>query len=262
MRERYRPLFKHCKQENRMAFIPFFVLGYPDATTSLALILASIAAGADALELGLPFSDPIADGPVIQAASFQALQQGMCFEKALLLIQKIREQHETIPLGLLGYSNAVETYQDDFYKRLSIAGLDSILLADLPVHALAPYAHRAHQNKLAAITLATPACDEATLDQVATLGSGYTYVVTRKGVTGAGVQGQFDDAANLTLRLSLFDAPPPVFGFGIQSGEDILKAKAAGAAGVIMGSHLIQIYERERTISCIAERIREYKTYL
>lgn len=259
MTQRYVNLFNTCQRENKIALIPFFVLGYPDVETSLQLIFSSIDAGADGLELGLPFSDPIADGPIIQAATHEALRQGMNFNLALTMIHQIRQRSATIPMGVLGYTNMVETYQDYFYQSLSKVGADSILLADLPTQSLHHYSEKANRFNLNAIGMATPSCHRTDLKQISNLGSGYTYVVTRKGVTGEGVKGKFELAHQLQKTLTRLNAPPAIFGFGIQSAEDIRLAKLAGAQGVIIGTHLIQHYHQNPSVNALYDKLKTLK---
>jgi tryptophan synthase alpha chain len=259
MTQRYLRLFNTCHNQSRIALIPFFVLGYPDIETSLQFIFASIDAGVDGLELGLPFSDPIADGPIIQAATHEALTQGMNFDIALTMIHQIRQRCSTIPIGILGYTNAVETYQEYFYQSLSEVGADSILLADLPTQSLPIYAKKANRFRLHAIGMATPSCHLNDLKKISNFGSAYTYVVTRKGVTGEGVKGQFESAEQLQQTLSHLNAPPAVFGFGIQSAEDIRLAKLGGAQGVIIGTHLIRHYYQNPSVKALYDKFKTLK---
>ncbi len=234
---RFKRLFNNIQQ--RPAKIPFLMLGDPNPELSLAAINALIQGGADALELGFPFSDPIADGPIIQQAASRASKQGVTTSCCFDIIKKIRERYD-LPIGLLVYANLV-FYQgtDAFYQTAHAAGIDAILIPDVPVQEALPFVQAAKQHHISPILMATPSCSEQTLLELAQYCEDYTYVVTRSGVTGNTQQCKFDEARAIALKLTTVNAPPAVFGFGIQSALDVQKAYMAGAKGVIIGSTLI-----------------------
>lgn len=236
---RYRAMFERLGGEG--AFIPFAVLGDPSPDASAANIRALVRGGADALELGIPFSDPVADGPTIQAADVRALAAGTRPADALRVVAEIRGAHPDIPIGLLVYANLVESHgRDAFYAKCSDAGVDSVLVADVPTVEAAPFVAAAHAAGVAPVFIAAPNTSDAALRRVAELSRGYTYVVTRSGVTGTETEaGTGHEALLQTLRAA--GAPPPVFGFGIATPDHVRSALASGAAGVISGSAIVKL---------------------
>jgi tryptophan synthase alpha chain len=233
-------MFERLERANEAAFIPFAMLGDPDAARSLAVLRSLARAGADALELGLPFSDPIADGPVIQAAATRALAAGVQRSDCWKLVAAIRAEFPELPLGLLVYANLV-CHRDpaEFYAEAGAAGVDSVLVADLPVAESGPLTAAARTHGIAPVFIAPPNADDARLRAIAAAGEGYTYVTSREGVTGADEQLRRDQSA-LIGKLRSFGAPPPVLGFGISNPEQVRAAVRMGAAGVISGSAVVQ----------------------
>jgi tryptophan synthase alpha chain len=214
------------------------MLGDPDLPTSARLLDQVVAAGADMVEVGIPFSDPVADGPVIQAAAQRALAAGVRTADCLELIAGFRERHPEVPLGILTYANLVMARgPGSFFRRAAAAGADSLLVADLPAFEAEPWTEPMRAAGLAPVLIAAANTPAATLLNIARFGSGYTYCVTRAGITGTHADGQFDKA--LLIALQNLAAPPPVFGFGISKPEHVRAALAAGAAGVISGSAIV-----------------------
>lgn len=241
---RYETLFTRLRASGEGAFVPFTVLGDPDPQRSRVILDILAEAGADALELGIPFSDPVADGPTIQKADIRALEAGTTPGRAFELVRDFRGQHPGIPIGLLVYANLVEARgRDDFYRRCSEAGVDSVLVADAPTLEAQPYIDSARAHGVAPVLIAAPNSRDADLAAVARLAEGYTYVVTRGGVTGADEEARTDHRA-LIGRLRDAGAPPPLLGFGISKPEHVRAALDAGAAGVISGSAVVALLER------------------
>jgi tryptophan synthase alpha chain len=209
----------------------------------LQIIDALVAGGADALELGIPFSDPVADGPTIQDATTRALNAGTTPDTCFTILEQVRAKYPKLPIGLLLYANLVYAKGiDGFYQRAVAAGVDSVLVADVPVQMCAPYKAAADKFGIDSIFIAPPNGDAETLKQVAELGSGYTYLVSRAGVTGAETKaGMPVDGLINTLRE--FKAPPALLGFGISEPAQVREAIAAGAAGAISGSAVVKIIE-------------------
>lgn len=240
---RYERMFRECKEKREGAFIPFVVLHDPDALTSKKIIDALIEGGADGLELGIAFSDPLADGPTIQKADLRALRSGATLESALMLLASVRKEHEHLPLGILTYANLVERRgRDFFYKSCAKAGADSVLVADVPLLEHQPYRESALAHDIDPVLIAPPNLPEKRLQAIAEEGRGYTYVVTRSGVTGV------DHTVNLDHRellagLKRYEAPPAIFGFGISTPLHVKTALKEGAAGVISGSQVVSIIE-------------------
>lgn len=238
---RYEEMFARLAARGEGAFIPFAMLGDPTPEASAGVLEALVAGGADALELGIPFSDPVADGPVIQAAAVRALAAGTRLADCWALIGGVREAHPELPIGLLVYANLVAHRDLNlFYAEAAEAGVDSVLVADLPVDAAGDFIAAAEAHGIAPVFIAPPNADDARLARIAAASRGYTYVVTREGVTGADDTLRRDSSALLT-RLKALGAPPPVLGFGISTPEHVCQGMAMGAAGVISGSAVVRL---------------------
>ncbi|MGG4607096.1 tryptophan synthase subunit alpha [Providencia sp. Me31A] len=241
--ERYTQLFERLDSHNQGAFVPFVTLGDPDAELSLKIIDALIAGGADALEIGIPFSDPLADGPTIQNANLRAFKSEitptLCFE----LLRRIREKHPTIPIGLLVYANLVFTNGiESFYIRCAQAGVDSVLVADVPMSESKPFREAALAHNIAPIFICPPNGDDALLQQIGQYGRGYTYLLSRAGVTGTEKRAEMP-LTHLIDKLKQHQAAPALQGFGISEPEQVKEAIKNGAAGAISGSAVVKIIE-------------------
>ncbi|MBQ4832250.1 tryptophan synthase subunit alpha [Pseudoalteromonas sp. MMG010] len=241
--QRYDRTFAKLKDNNQGAFVPFVTIGDPGKEQSIAIIKSLIDGGADALELGIPFSDPIADGPVIQAANIRALEVSINTQDCFDIIKEVREYNADIPIGLLLYSNLVfKRGLETFYKEAKAVGVDSILVADVPLHESKMFRKAAMDNGIDPIFIATPNADDDTLRQCASYGRGYTYLLSRAGVTGTDTKAQMP-ASNIVSKLSEYHAAPALLGFGISTPEDVKAALNAGAAGAISGSAVVKIIE-------------------
>lgn len=244
--ERYTTLFTQLKARKEGAFVPFVTLGDPSAELSLQIIETLIAAGADALELGIPFSDPLADGPTIQNANLRAFSAGITPERCFAMLATLRQRHPTIPIGLLMYANLVfNPGIDAFYAQCARTGVDSVLVADVPLEESAPFHQAALRHNIAPIFICPPNADDDLLHQIATHGRGYTYLLSRAGVTGAEKQAA-QPLHHLVARLAEYHAAPPLQGFGISTPQQVATAIAAGAAGAISGSAIVKIIENHR----------------
>lgn len=238
---RYKRLFTKLKERGEGAFVPFVMLGDPDAETSLEIIKTLAENGADALELGIAFSDPVADGPVIQAAASRALTAGATPENAFAIISAARQAFADIPIGLLVYANlVVNKGPADFYARAKTAGVDSILVADVPSAESGTFCQTALSHEIDQIFIVPPNADEDKLRQIASAGSGYTYYLGRAGVTGADREMANPSTAQIQF-LKEAGAPPVVVGFGISSPRHVEAALEAGADGAISGSAIVRI---------------------
>ncbi|WP_440875430.1 tryptophan synthase subunit alpha [Thalassotalea sp. PLHSN55] len=241
--QRYDQSFADLSEKNEGAFIPFVTIGDPNAEQSLAVIKTLIDAGADALELGIPFSDPSADGVTIQMAALRAINSGINTDVCIDILRQVREYAPHIPIGLLLYGNLVFARGiDNFYRDMAQVGVDSVLIADLPIRESKPFREAALTHGIAPIFIAPPnACDK-TLRDVAAYGRGYTYVLSRAGVTGTETKAAMP-ANDLINSLTEYSAAPPVLGFGISAPAQVKDALAAGAAGAISGSAVVKIIE-------------------
>lgn len=245
--DRYQQLFARLEAKNQGAFVPFVTVCDPNPEQSLKIMQTLVEAGADALELGMPFSDPLADGPTIQGANIRALQSGatpdICFE----LISQIRAQYPELPIGLLMYANLVYSRGvEDFYQRCANAGIDSVLIADVPTNESAEFVAAAEKYGVHPIFIAPPTASDETLQSVAQLGGGYTYLLSRAGVTGAETKANMP-VEDMLNRLTAFNAPPALLGFGISQPEQVEQAVKSGAAGAISGSAVVKIIENNLT---------------
>ncbi len=241
--DRYQSLFQRLADKNEGAFVPFVTIGDPSPELSLQIMQTLIDAGADALELGFPFSDPLADGPTIQGANNRALEAGTTPDICFDLISQIREKNPDLPIGLLMYANLVFSRGiENFYQRCQQAGVDSVLVADVPTSESADFVAAAEKYGIKPIFIAPPTATDETLKAVGSLSKGYTYLLSRAGVTGAETKANMP-VHELLDRLNQFDAPPALLGFGISEPEQVKQAIAAGAAGAISGSAVVKIIE-------------------
>lgn len=238
---RYQRLFEQLHQRQQGAFIPFVTLGDPNPELSLAIIDTLVQAGADGLELGLPFSDPVADGPTIQAANIRALAAGTTRQQVFAIIRTIRQRYPELPMGLLVYANlTLNPSLGEFYQQCAEAGVDSVLVADVPIRSAQPFIDAAKQHRIAPVLLAPPDADQETLQYIAAHSEGYVYLLSRVGVTGA-EQEMATPAAQTLTRLREAASTPPLLGFGISTPAHVQAALAAGAAGAICGSAIVAI---------------------
>lgn len=242
--ERYDTLFATLKSRNEGAFVPFVTLGDPGVEQSLKIIDTLVEAGADALELGIPFSDPLADGPTIQGAALRAFAANVTPTQCFEMLAMIRQKHPDIPIGLLMYANLVYSRGiDNFYARCEEVGVDSVLVADVPVEESAPFRQAAMRHNIAPIFICPPNSDDDLLRQIASYGRGYTYLLSRAGVTGA-EQRASRPIHHLVEKLAEYHAVPPLQGFGISEPSQVKDAISAGAAGAISGSAVVKIIEK------------------
>ncbi|KQB84682.1 tryptophan synthase subunit alpha [Corynebacterium oculi] len=240
---RFTTLFSRLHNEG--AFVPFLMLGDPSPEDSLAIVRTLVAAGADALELGVPFSDPVADGPTIQASHVRALAGGVGLADALALIRTIREEFPRLPLGILVYGNVpFSRGLDTFYQEFAEAGADAILLPDIPVREGAPFIAAAERAGVDPVFIAPAGASEKVLESVAACSKGYIYAVSRDGVTGTEKQSETTGLKEAVGHVARFGGAPILLGFGISRPEHVRAAIQAGAAGAITGSAITRIVER------------------
>ena len=237
---RYGAMFDRLAARKEAAFGGFLMLGYPDAARCGDLLDSMVEGGADMVEVGIPFSDPVADGPVIAAAAKRALEAGVRTADCIAMIAAFRARHPEVPIGILTYANIVVARgRERFCDELAEAGADSLLVADVPSIEAEPWAEAAVAAGIDPVLIAAPTTPEPALATIAKLGRGYTYCVARLGVTGAGVAPTMGHS-KLFGDLARFGAPPPVLGFGISTPAHVAEAVASGAAGVICGSALVE----------------------
>jgi tryptophan synthase alpha chain len=230
--------FEQLKAEGRAALVTFLTAGDPDPETSLAILRAIPAAGADVVELGMPFSDPMADGPAIQMSSQRALKAGQTLSKTLAIVRAFRQGDDATPLVLMGYYNPIYIYGvDRFLRDAKSAGVDGVIVVDLPPEEDEELCLPALKAGLNFIRLATPTTDDARLPAVLANTSGFVYYVSITGITGAATPNPAKVTAAVA-RIKRHTKLPVAVGFGVRTAEQAA-AIASGADGVVVGSALV-----------------------
>jgi tryptophan synthase alpha chain len=250
---RYAATFDRLAARGEGAFGAFLMLGDPDLKTSARLLDAAVAGGADMIEVGIPFSDPVADGPVIQAAAQRALSAGVRVGDCFDLIAAFRARHPHVPVGILTYANIVVA-RGGFMHDAAAAGADSLLIADVPAFEAERFTNQMGQAGIEPVLIAAANTAQPELARLARLSSAYTYCVSRAGITGTHRAGTFD--AELISRLREAGAPTPIFGFGISTSAHVEAALAAGAAGVICGSAIVEIANRSGDVARFVHNLK------
>ena len=230
--------FAQLKKERRSAFGTFLMAGDPDPVTSLAILKAMPSAGADVIEIGMPFTDPMADGPSIQAAGLRALKAGMTLKKTLQMVRDFRKDDDTTPLVLMGYYNPIYIYGvDRFLADAKSAGVDGLIIVDLPPEEDTELCLPALKAGLNFIRLATPTTDNKRLPAVLANTSGFVYYVSITGITGAAAANA-KAVADAVARIKRHTSLPVCVGFGIRTPE-AAQAIAERADGAVVGTALV-----------------------
>jgi tryptophan synthase alpha chain len=230
---------------NKPGLVAYVTCGDPDFATTREIVLAAIEAGADVIELGVPFSDPVADGPVIQRASERALKGGTSLAQVLTLAAEIRQHAQSTGLIVFSYLNPIlRMGMEKFCAVARHAGVDGVLITDLPVEEAASYLRAMQANDLAPIFLAAPTSPDERLKRIAEASRGFVYAVSRTGVTGARQQ-LAEDARNLVRRLRRVTELPIALGFGISNAEQFAEV-GEFADAVVVGSAIVETVERNR----------------
>lgn len=245
---RIQAVFQALKSQGRKALIPYVTAGdpFPDATVELMVAMAK--AGADVIELGVPFSDPMADGPVIQRAAERALAKGIGMRQVLDFVRSFREANNATPIVLMGYANPIERYdqrrgEGAFVRDAKAAGVDGILVVDYPPEECETFAAQLKAQQLDPIFLLAPTTTEQRMKDVGRITSGYVYYVSLKGVTGAGGI-DVKAVAEMVPRIRAHVSVPVGVGFGIRDAETA-KAVAAVSDAVVIGSRIVQLLETQ-----------------
>jgi tryptophan synthase alpha chain len=265
---RIEPVLNALKAQGRKALIPYVTAGdpYPDATVELLLAMAN--AGADVIELGVPFSDPMADGPVIQRAGERALAKGVGMPQVLEFVRGFRQSNDKTPIVLMGYANPIERYdqrlgQGAFVRDAKAAGVDGILVVDYPPEECEAFAAQLKASDLDLIFLLAPTSTEQRIKDVGRIASGYVYYVSLKGVTGSGgIDTQA--VAEAVPRIRQHVKVPVGVGFGIRDAETA-KSVAVVSDAVVIGSRIVQLLEtqtRDNVVSAGAAFIAEIRAAL
>ncbi|MDO9215852.1 MAG: tryptophan synthase subunit alpha [Lacisediminimonas sp.] len=239
---RITPTFAALAAQKKTALIPFITAGDPDPAITVPLMHALVRAGADILELGVPFSDPMAEGPVIQRACERALKFNVSLSDVLGYVRTFRQTNSSTPVVLMGYANPIEHMgQQVFIAAAKEAGVDATIVVDYPPEECEQYAQSMHDNGMDTIFLLAPTSTEERMAQVGQLGSGFCYYVSLKGVTGA-ANIDIDDVAQRIAAVRRHVKLPIGVGFGIRDGETA-RAVASVADAVVIGSRIIQEME-------------------
>ncbi|MDH7601155.1 MAG: tryptophan synthase subunit alpha [Armatimonadota bacterium] len=240
----------------RKALICFLTCGDPDLNCTIDLVKAVAAAGADIVELGIPFSDPLADGPTIQSSSYRALQAGTTVSDVIKCVEAIREASE-VPLVLMTYFNPVYNYGlERFANDAASAGADGVIMTDLPIEEIAQWKSVADTAELATVLLVAPTSTKERIERIAKMASGFIYCVSRTGVTGAGdtLPGEVVELVNRTKSVTDL---PVVVGFGISKPEHVNKVLQY-ADGAVVGSALVDLIARHHHTGDVLERVSEF----
>jgi len=255
--------FAELKTEGRAALVTFLTAGDPDPETSLALVQALPAAGADVIELGMPFTDPMADGPAIQMSSQRALKAGQTLKKTLELVRAFRGSDDATPLVLMGYYNPIYVYGvDRFLRDATSAGVDGLIIVDLPPEEDEELCLPALKAGLNFIRLATPTTDDKRLPAVLANTSGFVYYVSITGITGAATP-DAEKVAAAVARIKRHTKLPVAVGFGVRTAEQAAGI-ASGADGVVVGSALVNVLKgsldpndkaTEKTVSGVVDLV-------
>ena len=257
---RIQQAFDALRRERRGGMITYVTAGDPDAATSTRILVALAKGGADVLEVGVPFSDPLADGPVIQRATERALAAGMTLTGTLDVVRAVRREVDT-PIVLFTYANPVLRMDPDIFARQAKrAGVDGVLLLDYPVEEAEPLRRPVVAAGLDPIFLISPTTTDGRIRRSGELGRGFLYVISRLGVTGAR-DTLANDVGALIARVRAQSSLPVALGFGISSPAQVAKACAAADAAVV-GSALVNVIAEHGAASDVAERAGEYVRWL
>jgi tryptophan synthase alpha chain len=239
---RIQSCFESLARARRKALIPYITAGDPHPSLTVPLMRGLVEAGADILELGVPFSDPMADGPVIQRAGERALKHGVGLPDVLRLVQHFRQGDANTPIVLMGYANPIEAMGvENFIGAAKTAGVDGVIVVDYPPEECGDFSALARKNGIAPIFLLAPTSTDARIEQVARIGSGYLYYVSLRGITGAANIDLGDVAARIPKIRAATRLPIGV-GFGIRDADSARRI-AASADAVVIGSRIIQEIE-------------------
>jgi tryptophan synthase alpha chain len=260
--------FEALKAQGRKALIPYVTAGFPYADITPELMHGMVAGGADVIELGVPFSDPSADGPVIQKAGDQALAAGIGLLQVLEMVRVFRQKDSTTPVVLMGYANPIEAYdlkrgKDVFVRDASAAGVDGVLVVDYPPEECVAFAATLRAHEMDLIFLLAPTSTPERMAQVAQVASGYVYYVSLKGVTGSGAL-DLGAVEAMLPRIREHVSVPVGVGFGIRDAATA-KAISRVADAVVIGSRIIQLIDgqpRDQVVPLVRDFLAGVRTAL
>lgn len=251
---RIKNTFNRLKKKNETALITYIMAGDPDLATTKSLILEMEKAGADIIELGAPFSDPLADGPTIQKAALRSLKNGTTIKDVLAVVAEVRKTSK-VPLILMTYYNLIFKYGEEAFVQDAVnSGLDGVILPDLPPEEAATFIPAAKKAGLDAIFLLAPTSTDARIKLVSKVSQGFIYYVSLTGVTGTKLVEQHSVKDSIDRIKAVSDKPVAV-GFGISTPDQAMQVALAGADGVIVGSALVKIVEEHSGSSDVVARV-------
>ncbi len=253
---RLQQTFADARAEGRTALICYLMAGVPSIEEFVNMAMACFEGGADVLEIGVPFSDPLADGPVIQRAALRALENGVTPPMVLEMIKELRKRTDR-PLVLMGYYNPIfRMGEEGFVNACLEAGADGLIVPDLPLHESVSLRHICREMGLDLVQLSTPLTPDDRNRELARATSGFLYMVTRTGVTGKG-SAVAEDLQRMIKRTRSIDGDVPLAaGFGISSPEQVVAARAMGVDGVIVGSALVTLTLNDVSVDALRDEVR------
>jgi tryptophan synthase alpha chain len=259
---RIKTTFDQLKQQGKKALIPYITAGDPHPDQTVSLLHAMVANGADMIELGVPFSDPMADGPVIQRASERALVHHVGLSRVLEMVREFRQQDNVTPIILMGYANPVEAMgQEKFSDRAKAAGVDGVLTVDYPPEECKEFTALLHARGIDPIFLLSPTTEPARVEVIVNQASGFVYYVSLKGVTGA-KNLDIDEVAQKVAEIRTLTDLPVGVGFGVRDAATATAVAAIGDA-VVVGSRMVQAVEQsndQNLIDNVAALMKELRT--
>ena len=265
MLSRYESKFAELKKDKCKAFIPFTILGYPDKERSLSIIEHMIKSGASALELGIAFSDPVADGPILQTAAFETIASGFSVADAFKLLVQVRAIDKNMPIGLLVYFNTILAYGvEKFFATAKQSGVDGVLIADLPIESAAEVLPAAQAAGIDLIFLISPVTPPDRLAKIISQASGFLYLISRLGVTGTDPRsGAKDFSLKTKINEIRHETKLPICaGFGISSPSDAQSMFDNGADGVNTGSQVIKTLQTNNFANALKDLDKYYADML
>lgn len=258
---RYQKMFTYLQNNKLGAFVPFIIIGDPDPISFLSIIDTLISSGADALELGIPFSDPLSDGLAIQKSIQRSFKSGINFKFCLKLIEKIRNKYPSIPIGLLVYANIIIKHTINiFYKYCSELSIDSILIPDVPIEESDVFYNTANHYQIAHIFICPPNATKDLIKNIAQKGNGYIYLLSRPGVTG--INNTVFNTTILDMLINNINQQnrilPILQGFGIYTPAQARVSILSGTSGIISGSIIANIIESNiHNIKLLLEQLKQ-----
>ncbi len=248
--------FRRLKKDKRKALVTFVTAGDPSLAATEKFVLALERGGADVIELGVPFSDPMADGPVIQKASERALKKGVTLTRVLSLVRDIR-RYTRVPIVLMGYYNPILAFGPARYaKEAARSGVDATIVVDLPPEESAPLDQELKKNGIDLIYLLTPTSDEARIRKVASRARGFIYFVSITGITGARLKSE-DEVRRKVQEIRRYTKLPVAIGFGITT-PDQAKVMSKAADGIVVGSALVKLIEKNASLGKAASKVERF----